>query len=92
MPDPLPDLRAADLGGRGVLHQIVKRHATCAAQPCLDIADSDVEVLWPLNTIEEGARAILNLATSPAVERHTGLYFNGLHEAKAQALGERERL
>jgi hypothetical protein len=38
-----------------------------------------------LSTIEEGARAILNLATSPAVERHTGLYFNGLHEAKAQA-------
>ena len=29
--------------------------------------------------------AILNLATSPAVERQTGLYFNGLHEAKVQA-------
>ena len=39
----------------------------------------------PLSTVEEGARAILNLATSPAVEGRTGLYFNGLHEAKAQA-------
>jgi hypothetical protein len=38
----------------------------------------------PLSTVEEGALAILNLATSPAVERQTGLYFNGLHEAKAQ--------
>ena len=39
----------------------------------------------PLSTVEEGTQAILNLATSPAVEGQTGLYFNGLHEAKAQA-------
>src|SRR5207302_10966158 len=39
----------------------------------------------PLSTVEEGARAILNLATSPAVGGQTGLYFNGLREAKAQA-------
>jgi NAD(P)-dependent dehydrogenase (short-subunit alcohol dehydrogenase family) len=39
----------------------------------------------PLSPVEEGARAILNLATSPAVEGQTGLYFNGLREAKAQA-------
>ena len=39
----------------------------------------------PLSAVEEGARAILNLATSPAIEGQTGLYFNGLHEAKAQA-------
>ena len=39
----------------------------------------------PSSTVEEGARAILNLATSPAVEGKTGLYFNGLREAKAQA-------
>jgi hypothetical protein len=39
----------------------------------------------PLSTVEEGALAILNLATSPAVEGQTALYFNGLHEAKAQA-------
>ena len=39
----------------------------------------------PLSTVEEGARAILNLATSRALEGQTGLYFNGLREAKAQA-------
>src|SRR5438045_2564148 len=39
----------------------------------------------PLSTVEEGARAILNLATYPAVEGQTGLYFNGLNEAKEQA-------
>jgi NAD(P)-dependent dehydrogenase (short-subunit alcohol dehydrogenase family) len=39
----------------------------------------------PLSTVEEGARAILDLATSPAVEGQTGLYFNGLREAKAHA-------
>ena len=38
----------------------------------------------PLSRVEEGARAILNLVTSPAVEGKTGLYFNGLREAKAQ--------
>ena len=50
----------------------------------------------PLSTVEEGARAILNLATSPAVAGQTGLYFNGLREAKAQAQAydadERRRL
>jgi NAD(P)-dependent dehydrogenase (short-subunit alcohol dehydrogenase family) len=39
----------------------------------------------PLSTVEEGAQAILNLATSPAVEGQTGVYFNGLREARAQA-------
>src|SRR5207302_5055191 len=39
MPDPLPELGAADLGGGGVLHQIVEGHAAGAAQPGLDIAD-----------------------------------------------------
>jgi NAD(P)-dependent dehydrogenase (short-subunit alcohol dehydrogenase family) len=39
----------------------------------------------PVSTVEEGAQAILNLATSPAVEGQTGLYFNGLREARAQA-------
>jgi hypothetical protein len=32
---PLPQLRATDLGGRGVLHQVVQRHAAVAAQPGL---------------------------------------------------------
>src|SRR5262249_19761149 len=39
----------------------------------------------PLSTVEEGARAILNLATPPAGEGETGLSFNGLHAAKTQA-------
>lgn len=39
----------------------------------------------PLSTIEDGAEAILNLAASPALEGRTGLYFNGLREARAQA-------
>ena len=39
----------------------------------------------PLSTVEEGARAILNLATSPAVAGQTGLYFNGLRETRAHA-------
>lgn len=39
----------------------------------------------PLSTVEEGARAILNLATSPTVAGRTGLYFHGLREARAHA-------
>ena len=32
----------------------------------------------PWSTVEEGAAAILNLATSPALEGRSGLYFDGL--------------
>jgi NAD(P)-dependent dehydrogenase (short-subunit alcohol dehydrogenase family) len=39
----------------------------------------------PRSSVEEGALAILNLATSPALEGQTGLYFNGQHEAHAEA-------
>src|SRR5580698_2906242 len=42
--DPLPYLAAADLGGGGVLHQIVERHAADAAQPGFDIAQADIDV------------------------------------------------
>jgi len=35
------------------------------------------------SSVEEGAEAILNLATSPALEGRSGLYFNGLREARA---------
>src|SRR2546426_12585423 len=31
--DPLPDLGAGDLGGGGVLHEVVERDAAGAAQP-----------------------------------------------------------
>src|ERR1700680_938540 len=45
MADPLPDLGATDLGSGGILHEMVERHTTDAAQPGLDIADPDIEVL-----------------------------------------------
>jgi NAD(P)-dependent dehydrogenase (short-subunit alcohol dehydrogenase family) len=47
----------------------------------------------PLSSVEEGAEVILNLATSPALEGRTGLYFNGLREARAdeQAYDARAR-
>ncbi len=37
----------------------------------------------PTSSVEEGAQAILNLAASPALEGRSGLYFNGLREARA---------
>jgi NAD(P)-dependent dehydrogenase (short-subunit alcohol dehydrogenase family) len=37
----------------------------------------------PWSSVEEGAEAILHLATSPALEGQSGLYFNGLQEARA---------
>ena len=37
----------------------------------------------PYSTVEEGADAILNLAQSPALAGRSGLYFNGLREARA---------
>jgi NAD(P)-dependent dehydrogenase (short-subunit alcohol dehydrogenase family) len=39
----------------------------------------------PLSTVEEGAEATMQLAVSPALAGRTGLYFNGLHEATANA-------
>jgi NAD(P)-dependent dehydrogenase (short-subunit alcohol dehydrogenase family) len=39
--------------------------------------------ITPWSSVEEGAEAILNLATSPALEGRSGLYFNGLREARA---------
>ncbi len=39
----------------------------------------------PISTVEQGADAILNQAVSPALEGRTGLYFNGLSEARAHA-------
>jgi hypothetical protein len=37
----------------------------------------------PWSSVEEGAEAIRNLATSPALEGRSGLYFNGQREARA---------
>jgi NAD(P)-dependent dehydrogenase (short-subunit alcohol dehydrogenase family) len=39
----------------------------------------------PLSTVEEGAEATMQLAVSPELSGRTGLYFNGLIEAKANA-------
>ena len=39
--------------------------------------------ITPSSSVEEGSEAILNLATSPALEEQSGLYFNGLQEARA---------
>jgi NAD(P)-dependent dehydrogenase (short-subunit alcohol dehydrogenase family) len=37
----------------------------------------------PLTTVDEGADAVMQLAVSPALAGRTGLYFNGLKEARA---------
>jgi NAD(P)-dependent dehydrogenase (short-subunit alcohol dehydrogenase family) len=39
----------------------------------------------PLSTVEEGAEATMQLAVSPELATRTGLYFNGLTEARANA-------
>ncbi len=39
----------------------------------------------PISTVEQGAEAILNLAASPALDGRSGLYLNGLREARANA-------
>jgi NAD(P)-dependent dehydrogenase (short-subunit alcohol dehydrogenase family) len=39
----------------------------------------------PLSTVEEGAEATMQLAVSPALAGRSGLYFNGLNEARANA-------
>ena len=41
--------------------------------------------ITPTSSVEEGAAAILNLATSAALEGRSGLYFNGLRQARADA-------
>lgn len=39
----------------------------------------------PLSTVEEGAEATMQLAVSPELIARTGLYYNGLFEARANA-------
>jgi NAD(P)-dependent dehydrogenase (short-subunit alcohol dehydrogenase family) len=39
----------------------------------------------PISSVEQGAEAILKLAVSPELEGKSGLYFNGLREAHADA-------
>jgi hypothetical protein len=37
----------------------------------------------PTSRVEDGGEAILHLATVPALASHTGRYFEGLREARA---------
>jgi NAD(P)-dependent dehydrogenase (short-subunit alcohol dehydrogenase family) len=37
----------------------------------------------PLSTVDDGARAVINLVTSNALEGRSGLFFNGLEESRA---------
>jgi NAD(P)-dependent dehydrogenase (short-subunit alcohol dehydrogenase family) len=50
----------------------------------------------PMSGVEQGADAILNLATSAALDGRSGLFFNGQREARADAqaydAGARQRL
>jgi NAD(P)-dependent dehydrogenase (short-subunit alcohol dehydrogenase family) len=39
----------------------------------------------PISSVEQGAEAVLNLAASPALDGRSGRYFNGMHEARANA-------
>ncbi|MBZ9896766.1 SDR family NAD(P)-dependent oxidoreductase [Mesorhizobium sp. BR1-1-6] len=39
----------------------------------------------PWSSVETGAEAIVNVATSPALEGRSGLYFDGLRESRADA-------
>jgi len=41
--------------------------------------------MTPASSVEEGAEAILKLATSPELEGRSGLFFNGQREARADA-------
>jgi NAD(P)-dependent dehydrogenase (short-subunit alcohol dehydrogenase family) len=68
---------AATLDGSGVtvncLHPATYMNTTMVRQAGVT----------PLSTVEQGAKAILELAQSPALERVSGRFFNGLQEAQA---------
>ncbi len=44
MSNPLPNLRARNLGRGGIFHQIKDRHRTAAAQPRFQISHPDADV------------------------------------------------
>jgi NAD(P)-dependent dehydrogenase (short-subunit alcohol dehydrogenase family) len=68
---------ARELGGSGitvnVLHPATYMNTTMVRRAGVT----------PISTVEEGAEAILNLAAGPTLEGRSGLYFNGLREARA---------
>ncbi len=70
---------ARELAGTGVrvnaLHPATYMNTTMVRQ----------SGVTPVSSVEEGADAILNLATSAAMAGRSGLYFNGRREARADA-------
>lgn len=70
---------AAELDGSGVTVNSLHPASYMATTM---VRDAGVE---PWSTVEEGAEAILNLATSAALDGRSGLYFDGLREARANA-------
>lgn len=81
---------ARDLDGSGVtvnaLHPATYMNTTMVRQ----------SGVTPMSSVEQGADAILNLATSAALDGRSGLFFNGQREARADAqaydAGARQRL
>jgi NAD(P)-dependent dehydrogenase (short-subunit alcohol dehydrogenase family) len=81
---------ARDLDGSGVtvnaLHPATYMNTTMVRQ----------SGVTPMSGVEQGADAILNLATSAALDGRSGLFFNGQREARADAqaydAGARQRL
>src|SRR5208282_1447334 len=81
---------ARDLDGSGVtvnaLHPATYMNTTMVRQ----------SGVTPMSSVEQGADAILNLATSAALDGRSGLFFNGQREAQADAqaydAGARQRL
>jgi NAD(P)-dependent dehydrogenase (short-subunit alcohol dehydrogenase family) len=70
---------AGDLEGTGVTINSLHPASYMATTMVRDAG------ITPRSTVEEGAEAILNLAVSPELETRSGLYFNGLREARADA-------
>lgn len=70
---------AAELEGSGVivnsLHPSAYMNTTMVAQ----------SGVTPMSKVETGAEAILQLAVSPRIEGRSGLYFNVMNEARANA-------
>src|SRR5215470_4903682 len=70
---------AAELGGTGVtvnsLHPATYMNTTMVR----------AGGITPVSTVEEGGRAILHLATGDDVADKSGLFFNGMREARANA-------
>jgi len=70
---------AANLAGTGII-------ATCLHPATyMDTTMVRRAGVTPVSTVEQGAEAILNLAMSPALEGRSGLYFNGLREARVHS-------